>query len=104
LVGAKARAKARGDVRWRAVREGGETGSTEAAVAKVASSSVNAGAGSPDDAIEGRQRGLELQPAALSDELRRRVTSSECMLMSTPEPPVLGQGFMTCADVRRHGQ
>jgi hypothetical protein len=25
-------------------------------------------------------------------------------VMSTPEPPVLGQGFMTCADVRRHGQ
>jgi len=76
-------------------------------VAKVAFSSVNAGAGSPmtGSMVGNGALNFSLLHSATSSGAVSRVTSSqECMLMSTPEPPVLGQGFMTCADVRRHGQ
>ena len=75
-------------------------------MAKVASSGVNAGAGLPMtwSMVGNGASNSSLPPSATSSAAVSRVTSSECMLMSTPEPPVLGQGFMTCADVRRHGQ
>jgi hypothetical protein len=70
LVGAKARAKARGDVRWRGGREGGG----REARRRCGEGRLllrECGRGVADDVVDGRHRGLELQPAALSDELRR---------------------------------
>ena len=84
-------------MRW--WEEGGKGDRKGGGVAEVASS-MSAGAGSP----ETRSLTSSLLRSATSAGAVSRVATSESMLMSTPEPPVLGQGFMTCADVRRHGQ